>query len=87
MDASLEPIPQEWHLELRECNSHVARVLAVVVVYKATKVTRQALVGRFKLHVQYLRALEYIAVLIVGSDAETQVSLAVSTLKRERDSL
>ena len=80
LDAALEALAQEWHLKFRECDAHIARVLAVVVVDKAAQVARQTLIGSLELHIQNLRALEDVAVLIVGSNAKSQVTLAVGAL-------
>ena len=87
MNATLEVLAQERHLELREGDTHVARVLTVVVVDEAAEVSRQTLVRRFELDVQDFGAFEYVTVLVIGTDAEAKVALTVGALEREGDCL
>ena len=81
LNPALEAIAQEGCLKAREGDAHVARILTVVVIDKATQVAREALVGSLELDVQYLGALEDVAVLVVGTYSKSQVTLAVGALE------
>ena len=87
LNLALEGLLQQREHELGEGHTQLGGIFTVVVIDQATQVARDTLIGHLGLGTQHLTSLEDVAVLIVHTDAEAQVTLAIGTLQRHRHAL